>query len=530
MKYRPHPFTSLTCRNWQSPGAVVLALLSAGLYCGTLLLLLQATPVTAQLVIAGNDEYAQLVFDVEVLDDSSPDSVALTETAPIPDAVPVPESARTARIEAQQSLDSIEASIESALAESGLYSPLLRERYQTLGALQQRLGQHESAIATLEKSVHIARVNEGLYTPDQEVDVQRIIGSMQALGDREREADYRAYLYYMQQRAYDDGDPRLVAARLAWADWNLRAYQRSSTLNPRTVQLPGGDYPEELLVVRDTRRGEVRFIPRRFAMNTGALPNTLGEASRYSLTPEMAVDTRLREARDIYEELLDSESVSAEQREELQLKLVAGEYAYKRHIDRLLGEIDNGSALTGTIGAADPMVLRRGLRESSELLAQETAALEAADSTDPMALATAYLRQADLYIAYKQRSNAEPWYAKAWASLLEAGLDEAEASARLRPAPLIPVPDFAVHPHSRELFDIGVDDTLPYRGYIEAKMNLTRDGNVRRAEITAASDATPQRVRRLLLDYLRNQKMRPPLDKGVPQAQENIRLRFHYSY
>ena len=61
-------------------------------------------------------------------------------------------------------------------------------------------------------------------------------------------------------------------------------------------------------------------------------------------------------------------------------------------------------------------------------------------------------------------------------------------------------------------------------------LTVTRDGNVRRSEITAASEDTPQRVRRLLLSYLRNQKMRPALDKGIPVEQEGIRLRFDYSY
>lgn len=512
----------------RSVAMVIATLLCAGP------LLLQAPTAAAQLTIAGTDEYAELVFDIEVLDASAPATANLPSAAFAAgaEAATSAETAASARDEDLQSLAALEASIDSALAEAGLYSPLLRERYQTLGALQQRLGQHDSAITTLEKSVHIARVNAGLFTPDQEADVQQIIESLRALGDTEREADYRAYLYYMQQRAYDEGDPRLVAARMAWADWNLQAYQRSAMLNPRTIQLPGNDQPEDMVVIRNTQNGDVRFVPRRFVMNNAALPGAMNEASRYSLTPQMAVDTRLSEAREIYEDLLAAQgnTMDPEQREALRLKLVAGEFAFKRHMDSLIGDYDNRSALSGAIPAVDPLILRRGFRESSELLQQEILALEAADPADPMALATAYLRQGDLHIAYQQRGQAEPWYAKAWTSLLAAGLDEAEAAAWLHPAPLVPVPDFAVHPYSRELFDIGVDDTLPYRGYIDASFNLSRDGNVRGAEITAASEETPQRVRRLLLGYLRNQKMRPPLDKGTPVAQEEIRLRFHYSY
>ena len=499
-----------------------------------LLTLLQPASGFAQLVISGTDEYAQLIFEVRELDESEAvdarlkdGTTATSRTLPPGPADPAPRS------EAQQSITSLEAGIDAALAENGLYSPQLRAYYQRLGELQQRLGQHESAVATLEKSVHIARVAGGLYTPEQEADIERIIESLRAMGDLQGEADYRSYLYYMQQRAYDAGDPRIVAARLAWADWNLDSYLRSAIMTPRAVMLPGSDIPEELVVIRNAPNGEARFVPRRYVMNMSSLPNAMSETSRYSMTPEMAVDTRLRAAREIYEELLqDAEgTLEPEQREALRLKLVGGEYAFKRHMDRLLGEVDDRSPLMAGVGSTmDPIILRRGFRDSSALLEQEVQALEAATPGDPLALATAYLRQADLYIAYRERRNAEPSYAKAWSTLMSAGFSEADATAWLQPAPLLPVPDYAIHPYSRELFNIGVDDTLPYRGYIDVSLNLTRDGSVRRAEITAASEDTPQRVRRLLLSYLRNQKMRPPLAKGIPVEQEGLTLRFEYSY
>lgn len=498
----------------------------------------------AQLLIEGNDEYENLIFDVTALDAAVPsasspsvvDAATATDVAATditPSATDLPDTTDAgSSVAGSQTLANLQAGIDSALANDGLYSEALRQQYQQLAALQQRLGQHESAITTLEKSVHIARVNDGLFTLDQEADVQRIIESLVAMGDSEREADYRSYLYYMQQRAYEPGDPRLVAARLAWADWNLANYQRESVLHPRRVQLRGSSRPEELMVVHNTRTGDVRFVPRRFLGSAATLPNALNETSRYALTPEMAIDTRLETARDIYEELLADPALDPAQREELQLKLVAGEYALKRHIDRLLGEDDIGSPfrITPGLNPAEPMMLRRGYRESRNRLEQEVAALEGDPVTDPVALAAAYVRVADLIVAYGFAREADPYYGKAWHSLLRGGLSEADAGAWLHPALLHPVPDFAVHPHSRALFGLTVDDTLTHRGYIDVSLNLTRNGDVRRAEIIEASADTPQRVRRRLLDYLRNQKMRPPLEAGVPVEQEGLQLRFNYGY
>lgn len=489
--------------------------------------LLVAVPLHAQLVIESTDEYAQLIFEAEDLDG---DSLA----APAPNKVPerTAVDAAAARADGLRQAGELQRTIEAALAEQGLYSTALLDEYRQLALVQQRLGQHQAAVETLEKSVHIARVNDGLFTLDQEADIKEIIRSLVALGDTTREAEYRSYLYYLQQRAFAPDDPRFAQARLAWADWNLARYQLDSILHPRMMQLPGSNTPEELVVVRNSRNGDVRFVPRRYVMGSVGIAGALNETSRSSMPPELAVDERLSTARDIYEEMLADPALDSALREELNLRLVTARFAHKRHVDALLGELETRSAFSSpaTLGSAPPLMLRRNLRESRDLLEADAAALESADPADPLALAAAYVRVADLLIAYGSARESESWYAKAWGSLLQGGMDASAASAWLHPRALLPVPDFATHPHSRALFGLTMDDTLPYRGYIDVSLTLTRNGDVRRAEIIEASADTPQRVRRRLLEYLRNQKMRPQLDAGVPVQREGIRVRFHYTY
>src|SRR5690606_3006319 len=214
------------------------------------------------------------------------------------------------------------------------------------------------------------------------------------------------------------------AAKTAWADWNLRQYQESALLDPSSVRLPGGENPEELVVVRDTRSSEVRFVPRRNLMGGPLMNSALTDPTRYSLHPEMIVDTRLREARDLYRELLD-ESGSAlgpAERERLHLQLATAEYTLKHHIDRLIGDYDASSPFLMSTGAgfAPPAMLRLGFRDSLELLQRDVARLEAEQPANPMALATAYIRLADLHVAYDRRREADAWYAKVWSSLLQA--------------------------------------------------------------------------------------------------------------
>jgi hypothetical protein len=514
---------------------------------------LAAGDSAAQTISGGSDEYALLLFDITLppAAEAAPEGAeatagshgsaaaagaaasaanSTTETAADSSAgIAEPRSAE----DRSRALASLQDSINGLMTSDGLYSPQLRERYQQLGALQEELGQHESAVSTLEQAMHIARVNDGLFTIEQIPDIERIIANLEALSDAERAADYRAYLYHIQQRAFAPGDPRLTAARIAWADWNLREYQRSALLDPRSLRLPGAEQADELIAVRDSRTGEVRFVPRRGLLGGPLMNSSLADPSRPSLTPEMVEDLRLREARNIYEELLDSDdpALGPEQREQLRLQLVSAEYSQKYHLERLAGAYDRNTPFLQSSGFRNtaPTMLRRGFNSSSELLTQEIAALEAASPPDAAALATAYLRQADLHVAYNRRREADPWYSKAWDQLRQS-LSDADARARLEQPPLQPVPDYAIHPYSRALFGIGPDDTVLWRGYIDVSLSLTRDGDVRSTRIVAASDDTPQRVRRLLLDWLRNQKMRPRLQDGVPTTSDGLLVRFNYRY
>lgn len=499
--------------------------------CWLTLSAVAAAPLAAQDAGSGGSDYRNLIFEVSLPATMPAGSAPGTGGEGAAGASVADTDSPRKNV---QTLVSLQDAIDSALASDGLYSPLLRERYQQLGALQQQLGQHETAVATFEQAVHIARVNDGLFTLDQLVDIERIIANLEAAGDAEREADYRAYLYFLQQRAYAPADPRLIAAKTAWADWNLRQYQKSALLDPSSVRLPGGENPQELVVVRDTRSSEVRFVPRRNLMGGPLLNDALADPTRYSLQPEMIVDTRLREARDLYRELLDEsgDALGPEERERLHLQLATAEYTLKHHIDRLIGEHDASSPFMMSTGTAfaPPAMLRRGFRDSQELLERDVTRLEAEKPVNPMTLAAAYLRLADLNTAYDRRRDAEAWYAKVWSSLLQAGLDADAASAWLEQTPLQPVPAFALHPYSRELFGLTAGDSLPWRGYIDVSLNLTRDGDVRSANIVDATPDTPQRVRRMLLAHLRNQKMRPRLENGVPVTRDDLLLRFHYSF
>lgn len=434
-----------------------------------------------------------------------------------------------------RSLNQLQEAIDQAMVEEGLYSTLLRERYLDLAGVQQRIGQHAEALQTLDAAMHITRVNEGLFTPTQIADLERMLDSAQALGDTAKEAELRAYLYYVQRRAFEPGDPRLAAAMVEWADWNMLHYQQGISARPYNVILPGSNREEELVVLRNSRTGDVRFIPRRQVMSLGAggLAGAM-DGSPYALMPEMVVDDRLETARDIYQELFDALQ-DAQTTEELGTavrRLAATEYVLKWQMEAML---ESNEASFSSIGRRadvfrDVPMIQRGYRSGREAWRDYLAAIGDAAGTPPDTLAQAWIDFGDYHFAFGEESAAQEAWDEAIGTLREAGLDEEAILTRLNPEAPLPLPTFVVHPYQRALFGIGQDDTLQHQGYIDVAMDIYRDGSARSVDIVDASADTPQRIRTKLLEHLRAQVFRPLVREGELSGISDIRTRYYYSY
>lgn len=489
----------------------------------------QAGPSLAQ-----SDDYDRLVFDPVPLTDPPGQPAPLTEAGEARDSGAADAGSSTPAADLR-SLDQLEMAIDEAMVEEGLYSNLLRERYLDLAGVQQRIGQHAEALQTLDAAMHITRVNEGLFTPTQISDLERMLASAQALGDTAREAELRAYLYYVQRKAFEPGDPRLAVAMVEWADWNMLHYQQGISARPHNVVLPGGTREEELLVLRNTRTGDVRFIPRRHMLTLGAggMAGAM-ESSPYALMPEMVVDDRLQTARDIYEELFDA-LVGVDAGEELGIavrRLAATGYALKWQMDQMMGSNEAGFSSIGRRADAirDIPMIQRGYREGRDAWRDYMARLRETAGVPTETLAQAWIDLADYHLAFGEEAAAEDAWESAATALREAGLDEAAIHARLNPQPPVPVPTFVVHPYQRALFNIAPDDTLDYQGYIDVTMEIYRDGSARNVDIIDASEGTPQRIRTKLLDHLRAQAFRPMVRDGELGSIPDVRTRYYYSY
>ena len=487
-------------------------------------------------------------------DDSSPDDSAVNTTASTGAggaANTNSSSASGADTAGGQTADRVDTSeieryerdINETAGREGLYSIGLREQYVSLGELYQKNNEHENAIKAFEDAMHIDRVNEGLFTEKQIPLVENIIESYTAMADFDAVNDQQAYLYYVNQRAYAADDPRLLAAKENWADWNVESYLKqgvtdSGRFDPMSLTRPTNTLDGGYVAVKNPANGNLVYVPRNQMMNVMSNAATVNDlynrSTMFAVPPEQVVDERLRTAKDLYKEIVESPNKEylASRQSLVEHKLANVAYAAKQQLDALENSVDENSLMFNRVMNAPPPnpVVTRGYSDSREMLEALAKKLDDDANSTPAQVAQAYLNLGDWHLAYDRVQRSRESYERALAVLNEAGTAPADISAIVNPKPLIPVPGFALHPYSREFYAVPADAALEYDGYIDINLRINQAGDIRSSRITNVSPDTPQRIRNVLLDFLRSHKMRPLVQDGKLVKESELSLRIHYSF
>lgn len=435
-------------------------------------------------------------------------------------------------------------SISQLITAENPYSESLREQYAALGQLLQRAEDHEEAIKALESAMHIERVNQGLFTINQIPLVESIITSHAAVGNYGDVDDYHEYLYYIQQKSYPEGDARLLAAKERWADWNVESFLRQGIGVDASGRF-ANSMSMEYVAVQHPTNGSFQYIPRNQLPNVlnpysfngsgfGANASPYDRSSFYMVNPETMIDPRLRKARDLYEEIRTERTAqgSANQDYAVEHKLAGIAYTVKTQIDQIESVSSVGSlGFNRTLQprSSNQLVSRDYAKNRINLEAIATQ-LAADPDSNPVEVANAWLYLGDWHVAFGYVARAEEAYANAWNVLAAADSDADLVNRVLAPAPLLPVPAFALHPHSRALVGVAPDAVLDYKGYLDVTLSVNRNGSISAPRIDATSADASQQLRSALLDFLRNTRVRPLLAAGKPVDQKELKLRYYYAY
>ena len=494
-------------------------------------------------------------------------------TAP---AAPAAEDAAATGNALQQdsgAADSVEeylAAISRSVEDKGLYSQALSEQYEALGVLYYQQGEYDNAIDAFEDAMHIQKVNKGLFNLDQTRLVEYLIRTHIARGDFIAVDNHKHYLYYLQDKNLAKDDPRLVAAKLDWADWNVEAYVKGyresfsypvalsdsldaargirntvsfnveverPVIDNSGISSPGvnqGETVTETIPVMIN----VPLLNANSVITSAAITDYNLRSVPLALSNDIIVNQRLYEAENIYESLLDqvddAEDASLQERTDLQLKLANINYLLKKELDRYEQITDQGSIAFNRVNQeytsdAAMITSRRYVQIKNDFEAL-TGDIVNSPSTSPLEKARAYIALGDLHLSFDRPQRAFDAYETAIGQLTADGYSLAEAQAILSPEPTLAVPGFGMHRFSRGFFDISPDTDIPWRGHIDVRFDKDRYGSVSGVKVVAASDDTPQQVRSALVDYLRNQRFRPAFADGQATEQRDIALRYFYYY
>jgi tetratricopeptide (TPR) repeat protein len=495
-------------------------------------------------------DYSKLIFEAVLLpaeqsENTSQNAVPTSATVPTGDANAATQDLQTSAAPTQADIERYQAQINSTLETNNLYADPLREQYQALGKLYQTQGEHAKAIHSFEQAIHIDRVNQGLFTQRQLSLVASVIDSYSALANFEEVNNLQEYSYFIHQKNFAAKDPQLLAAKEKWADWNVQYYlkERGNTLyrdrpfalTVNAMQFTDSDYG--YVAVQNPRDGTYIYVPRaqlRHALNPNAgIADLYLNSAMYAVPSDRIIDQRLQLANTLYQELLAAPKVSDQpsQSTTLALKLANTAYASKQELDILQGPSANSLAFNQFAAAnpTDPFVMQ-GYAKSRQTLENIARTLEQDANSNAADTAQAYIDLGDWHLGYEYSQRANAAYQKALDILTQHNHSPATIAAIFNPSPLIPAPGFALHPYSRAFFGYSSTTPLAYVGYLDVALTLNNRGRVDSARITAAPANPPQRLRSLLLDYLRDQPMRPIARNGTLEKTTALQLRIYYYY
>ena len=413
------------------------------------------------------------------------------------DDAPQPESREelTAAVAAQ--LDAIEAE----QARNGDRSPELIGALSSLAFTYQKLGDHGSAEAALQHAIDIARINFGLHSLDQADAVESLVSSREIRGDHGGAAEKRRYLRELVGRNFYD--PRVVGILTEMAEQEMdNARRLIGVPAPFQIGISSGGADGYSL---PTYAGEGGTPP------TPSLAAVHAARSDYVAAIQAAVRTQTGNTADVFA-LEDALSNT------VYFELAHPEILGPGHRRSAWTSNGGGPPWYPTISFAGAQVLRHKALDSMSF---RRAPLDVAK--DLIALADWYLVFGSFQAGSMTRSYgpALDTYKMARDLLVNSEVSREAIDELLSPEvpPAVPVlPDSIVGTvHDRVL-----------RGYIDASVDITRFGDVKRMEVIARSPAATKDVEEQLRRYVGQRTFRPRFVNGELARSDRFAARFYF--
>jgi tetratricopeptide (TPR) repeat protein len=385
--------------------------------------------------------------------------------------------------------------IDAEQASNGERSPELIAELASLASSYEKLGDHASADAALERAIEIARIDFGLHSLEQADVVESLVATRQTSGDYGGAAEKRRYLRELVGRNSDD--PRVVGILTEIAQQEMENARR----------LVGVPAPSVIMIT--SGGGDVGSMARP----TPSLAALHAAQSDYIAAIRAAIRTRNGNSADVFalEDALSDTVYFGLAHPEIFGPGRARSASY-----------EGASSWHPTLGFTGARILRHKAFDSMTF---RRSAMDVAK--DLVALADWYL-----VFGYFEGATGGGYESKSYGPALDTYRTARDLLVKSSVAretideilsPEVP-PAVPVLPESIA----GTIHDRVLRGYIDASVEITRFGDVKRVEILGRSAAVSKRIEDELRRYVMAQTFRPRFVNGEIPRSDRFAARFYF--
>lgn len=392
---------------------------------------------------------------------------------------------RNVGLSLQESIARYRTHIESLEAAYGPFSDAVAEQSLALGNLLIEAGDYPGSTDAFQRSLHIMRVNKGLYSAEQEEVMRKLINNQLSLRNTEEANELHQAMLHLQRHLYEKGSDEYISALLEWADWNvdLLLFEDGA---PFLLNASQGASVNQNLVEAQERYIEVIELIRDSGTNSSHSKASIIHAEKKLAAINYIANSKTQFVRAGSPSIADTSNpfTPGNTREN------RAEMAY----------FFNGSS-----------ALKRAIAYSLE-----------DPQPDYLSIAEQMMVLGDWYLLFDRRAAALTIYENAFEVLDAVQASEDDITRIMTPGMPVSTPDANSSG--------SLASTNDYHGYIDVEFKVSKFGIATRPEVIGTSGEDESPVTKALIRKIRNERFRPAFIDGTVSSNENVKLRYFYSY
>lgn len=384
------------------------------------------------------------------------------------------------------------------------WHPEIAEVILSLAGHVQSMGDHEEALALLERAVHLSRINHGLFSLQQVPGLRMQVDSHLAMNQWDEADGLQHYAFFVQSRSMGDNNPEMIPALEAFAEWSIEAFVGRRGDFPAVRLVDAYHLYSVALSIMD-KNPEVDDIEKRQAYLQQL-------ASLAWLMSRTGIQTRPESQFNDYRRVDDGwvDRVTEGRYRFRNNAFIQGESALRQ-----IAELHRRGVET----AVDEQSRRRSLRRQAESM----------------------LDVGDWHLLFERRQASNAVYQQAWTLLAEE--DEAMRSAVFERVVLLPRfdPRFQLGPRRRPVSSTATalagdnedSEDVPAENravpYVVMAFDINQYGRARNVQVVESWPEDDTEMQRRLSTALRESRLRPAIRNGGPAISEGLVYRFPYA-